>query len=120
MPKRKFSNPLDELTDPTPNPTPKPRRKRFDAPTQSITTTDLQQASPDKLAAGQYRRKTITLPPAQLDYIKEIAHENHLSVLATYRWLIDIALDLYEDGERPQVEIRQIRGEALRKHWTSE
>lgn len=125
MPK-KFKSPLDQLKKtpkkpPSSNPAPR-RRKAFSAPTDTLTDSDIHTASGHAKAskAGQYQRKTITLPPQQIDYITQLAQENQLSTLAFYRWLIDHALNCYEAGDRPEIVIREVRGEARKSHWSGQ
>lgn len=52
--------------------------------------------------AGRYYRKTILLPPEQIEYIDELRRREGVGVLEFYRWLIDIALQQYEAGARPE------------------
>jgi hypothetical protein len=81
----------------------KPRKKgQFDSGMEGVTSSQVSKATADTTRAGNYRRKTITLPPAQIDYIEELAADERLGKLAFYRWLIDQGLQAYEDGNRPE------------------
>ena len=96
------------------------RRPDFLDPLGAISAGEAARAVDSSSMAGQYKRVTYTLPPAQVAYIKELAQENGMSGLAFVRWLIDLALAEYEQGTRPEVETRVVRGEARMQHWTSQ
>jgi len=72
-----------------------------------------------KSMAGQYKRWTATLPPEQVEHIKKLARQNDMSALAFFRWMVDLALVRYEEGARPEVTERVVRGEAKLGHWSS-
>ena len=73
---------------------------------------------PDTTRAGQYKRKTITLLPGQIQYIDHFAEENGLGILATYRWLVDLGLQAYEAGRRP-VQVGKVAFDVELEHPTS-
>lgn len=99
--------------------------KRFDSPWEQdeVRPSQTRKAVQDKhdpSRAGRFRRTTVTLPDQQVEYLDQIADEHNLSRLGLIRWLIDIALQAYDDGARPEV-IRQITSrEAKKEHWSSE
>ena len=124
-PKRKFSNPLDELTDPIPhNPTPQiptpspigstppprpspPATSSKPPPTNSPPANTAAKPSPSPRPSLTTSKRSPPREPALRPRHLPLAHRPR-------------PRPLRPDGERPQIEIRQIRGEALRKHWTSE
>ena len=140
--KRKgFVNPLDALgvepedldTAAAPPPAVQPRRrsrasrpaaastsKRFDSPTDQLSRRDVNRAATNKVMAGQYQRKTITLPPEQVEFIGQLAAKEGIGVLEFYRWLVDTALMVYEDGFRPEIRAREVRSETRKGHWSSQ
>lgn len=87
---------------------PKPKRSnRFDAPkanktaVRSVTNQPPEtQKQPGKKAIN-YKRKTIELYVNQIDYIKRIAAQDHMGLMAMYRWLLDQGLQNYDEGIRP-------------------
>ncbi|HFC12361.1 MAG TPA: hypothetical protein ENJ56_05915, partial [Anaerolineae bacterium] len=98
----KFDNPLNRLKKMADE---KPQAdKRFENPLETFSAKDIAKATNDRSMAGQYKRKTISLPPGQVRYIKQIAQTERMGILETYRWLIDLAIRHYEEGERPEVE----------------
>lgn len=96
------------------------RKPDFLNPLAAISAGEAARAVESRSMAGQYKRVTYTLPPAQVSYIKQLADENGMSGLSFVRWLIDLALAEYENGARPEVETRVVRGEARMQHWTSQ
>lgn len=75
------------------------------------------------MRAGQYVRENITLAEAQKRYIRDVvAKELGVSALEAYRWLIDLGLQAYEDGIRPETEVvtTLTRTRAKKGHWTSQ
>jgi hypothetical protein len=125
MAKKSFSADfLDQLGD-EPEETPRPAARRggkkpdFANPTRSMGRGTVQRArgGKDTTKAGQYMRKTITLLPEQVDYIKELAEQDDVGILAFYRWLVDQGLLAYERGERPTPE-REVAQDVRLKHWT--
>lgn len=100
-----------------------PARKQaeFDSPMQGMSATTTAKAVGSKMRAGQYNRKTITIPAEQQQYIEEVvAAEISMSGLETYRWLLDIALAHFEEGERPEAKTVVTKTVPKKKHWTSE
>ena len=59
----------------------------------------------DSRKAGTMQRKTITLPPGQIELIARLAKENQVGILAMYRWLVDRGLGAYDAGERPVAKV---------------
>lgn len=56
-------------------------------------------------AGPNFRRKTIILPPGQIELIAELAAENQVGIMAMYRWIVDKGLAAYEAGERPVAKV---------------
>lgn len=87
----------------------------FTAETADAVTSS---AIPTSLQAGRFVRKTITLLPARLARVDQIAEElkaeieartgmpSSVPLLTLYRWLIDQGIAAYERGERPPLENR--------------
>lgn len=130
MARKQFTDPddlINSLDDLAPAPSrsrrtePRRSRKSFtEERHQQPTARDIALATDDRSMAGQYKRKQILIPPAQLDYIRDKAHELGLSQAALFRWLIDYGLTAIDEGILPEVEVVQVRGEARKYHWTSE
>ena len=122
MPKKNFSSPNDlvsglaALAPPKPTPT----RKSFVEQGGGPSARDIALATGEKSMAGQYKRKQILIPPAQLNYIRDKAREVGLSQAALFRWLIDYGLNALDNGVLPEVEIVEVRGEARLSHWSSQ
>ena len=120
----KFDSPLDKLKkiaeEKKPLSTKPVDDNRFENPLGDFSARDIAKATNDRSMAGQYKRKTISLPPEQVRFIKEIAQSERMGVLETYRWLIDIAIRHYEEGERPEVEAKTEKLTAKKTHWSSQ
>jgi hypothetical protein len=94
-------------------------RKSFDSPTSRLSKEVVRQTTRSAATrAGQYDRKTITLPPEQIAYIDQVRKEAGIGVLAFYRWLIDQGLQNYENGSRPNPEPDVIHDLQM-GHWSS-
>ena len=127
MADKKFDNPLDEmasLPDPEPEPEPaklrsksRPRLGDFENPLDDVSTRDKAQSVGSSLVAGQYIRRTFTFTPGQLEQIKEIARELHISETGIARWLIDVGLTAWNNGLRLEVEEKAVRLEPKLRHW---
>ncbi|MCZ7673880.1 MAG: hypothetical protein M5U34_45530 [Chloroflexi bacterium] len=85
-----------------------------------VDARDIAVATGDKTMAGQYKRKQILIPPAQLQYIKRKAKELGVSQAELFRWLIDYGLAALDSGVEPEIEVVDVRGEAKKSHWTSQ
>lgn len=95
------------------------RSKTF-TDTPPVDARDVAIATGDKTRAGQYMRKQILIPPAQLQYIRRKAKELRVSQAELFRWLIDYGLAALDDGVEPEIEVVDVRGEAKKSHWTSQ
>ena len=121
----KFDNPLQKLrqleqsSEEKPTPSKVKKGELFDNPLGDVTAQEIAKVTQEKSMAGQYKRKTISLPPEQVRYINQIAKKEGLGVLEVYRWLIDLAISHYEAGERPEEEAKVERITAKKSHWTS-
>lgn len=121
----KFEDPLKKLRALTEEEAAEPLKQRsgkgrFDLPFGQVTAKDVAKATQDRSMAGQYKRKTINLPPEQVKYIRQIAKQEGMGLLETYRWLIDLAIRHYETGEHPEIEGRTERLVARKTHWSSQ
>jgi hypothetical protein len=98
---------------------PSSRRKQFDSATVGLNTSQVRSVTtPDSVKAGQYDRKTITLPPKQIRLIDQLRRKEGVGILAFYRWLIDQGLQAYERGARPQPADKVVH-EVNLEHWSS-
>lgn len=99
-----------------------PARGRGKAFTEAplANARDIALATGDKTMAGQYKRKQILIPPAQLEYIRRKAKEIGVSQAELFRWLIDYGLLALDQGVKPDIEVVDVRGEARKSHWTSQ
>lgn len=77
-------------------------------------------AKTKRTMAGKYQRVQFLLPPAQVDHINNLADQFGMSRVSFQRWLVDQALLSVERGVRPEVEVRQVQGEAKKGHWSSQ
>jgi hypothetical protein len=94
------------------------RSKSFPEPPPA-DARDIAVATGDKTMAGQFKRKQILIPPAQLEYIRRKARELRLSQAELFRWLIDYGLMALDQDVEPEIEVVDVRGETLKSHWTS-
>jgi hypothetical protein len=95
------------------------KRKPFDSATAGLNTSQVRSVTtPDSVKAGQYDRKTITLPPKQIRLIDQLRRKEGIGILAFYRWLIDQGLQAYERGARPQPTDKVVHEVDL-GHWSS-
>jgi hypothetical protein len=85
-----------------------------------INARDVALATGDRAMAGQYKRKQILIPPAQLQYVKRKARELGVSQAELFRWLIDYGLAALDSGVKPEVQVVDVRGEAKKSHWSSQ
>lgn len=69
------------------------------------------------VAAGQYVRRTFTYLPEQLDMIVQVAQELNMSENDTARWLVDLGLAAYREGERPEVEAKVVKVQPKLRKW---
>ncbi len=100
---------------------PSARKTRPTVPRQAVHEA-VRPESPG-MRAGQYVRENITLTEAQKRYIRDVvAKELDVSALEAYRWLIDLGLQAYEAGSRPETEIVSTitRSRAKKGHWSSQ
>ena len=122
MAKKDFTDPtefLNELDQQAPQQS-KPRSKReLFHDEQGLSHREIAIATGDKTMAGQYKRKQILIPPAQLDFVRDKARELGLSQAALFRWLVDYGLTALEEGVMPEVRVVEVRGEAKMSHWSS-
>lgn len=119
----KFKNPLDQMAAmPEPEKPQQPASKRkkvgdFSNPLTTVSDQDKARAVGSSLVAGQYIRRTFTFTPGQLRRIKEIARELHIAETGIARWLIDVGLQAWEEGERPELEEASVKLEPKLRDW---
>jgi hypothetical protein len=107
-------DPLSQLNNERPG-----KKAQFNSATEGLTRRTVRRATTsDSVRAGQYDRKTITLPPEQIAHIDKLRKIEGIGVLAFYRWLIDQGLQNYEDGIRPTPQDKAIHDLQMR-HWSS-
>jgi hypothetical protein len=117
-------DPLSELENKTEQVRPKDKkssykRKEFDSATANLSSGQVRSVTtPDSIKAGQYDRKTITLPPKQIQLIDQLRRKEGIGILAFYRWLIDQGLQAYESGSRPRPADKIVHEVEL-GHWSS-
>ena len=122
MAKKSFATPNDlvsGLDDLSPKQK-KPSSKKTFAELPATSAHDIALATGDKSMAGQYKRKQILIPPAQLNYVRDKAKELGLSQAALFRWLIDYGLTAIDNGVKLEVVTVEVRGEAQMTHWSSQ
>ena len=122
MAKKSFATPNDlvsDLNDLSPQQK-KPSSKKTFAEPPATSAYDIALATGDKSMAGQYKRKQILIPPAQLNYIRDKAKELGLSQAALFRWLVDYGLTAIDNGVKLKVVTIEVRGEAQMTHWSSQ
>jgi hypothetical protein len=122
MAKKTFTRPDDlvgGLEDRAPAQPKSGRGKSFTA-VPPADARDIALATGDKTMAGQYKRKQILIPPAQLEYIRGKAKDIGVSQAELFRWLIDYGLTALDQGVEPEIKIVDVRGEAKKSHWTSQ
>jgi hypothetical protein len=88
----------------------------FENPLDDVSTRDKAQSVGTSLVAGQYIRRTFTFTPGQLERVKDIARELHISETGIARWLIDVGLTAWNNGLRPEVEEKEARLEPKLRH----
>lgn len=118
----KFDDPLaamNQAREEAETPKKRPKRQEYDEPLRAVDRRQAAKASgKDSLTAGQYVRRQFTFLPAQLDKLAEVADELNLSQNAAARWLIDVGLEAYMNGERPDIEVVEVRAQPRLKDWS--
>lgn len=81
----------------------KPSKKRFDRPTDRLKNETVRETTTAASSqAGQYDRKTLTFRPEVIARVREIGQRERVGLLAMFRWLVDMGLEAYDRGERPE------------------
>lgn len=109
-----FDDPLAALS----NKPATPKAAAFDDALAAISPATMAQATGQK-PEPKMIRKTIYMPSAQLAYIRQIAADQEMGLMATFRWLLDYSLQKYDGGIRPKMETAEIRKVARLGHPTS-
>ena len=122
MAKKSFATPNDLVSglDDLGSKQKKPSSKKTFTEPPATSAQDIALATGDKSMAGQYKRKQILIPPAQLNYIRDKAKELGLSQAALFRWLIDYGLTAIDTGVKLKIVTIEVRGEARMTHWSSQ
>lgn len=101
----------------------RPKKKTFDelsGQVGGVTSRQVAKVTGDKMMAGIYKRHQVLLPPAQISHVKQLAGKHGMSEQAFWRFLIDSSLAALEGGEiEPEVVEKVVRGEAVKRHWSS-
>ncbi len=98
---------LDDIEKPPPKRDKKRKSRREDEFSTGLETVSYGQAAratASKSMAGQYKRYTVYLSPADIAHFKDIAADVGLSQAETARWFFQHMFELYEDGLRPKTE----------------
>jgi hypothetical protein len=98
---------LDEAEASAPTSSRRRRRSRadqFDTGLEEVSHQEAARATASKSMAGQYKRYTVYLPPADIAHLKEIAEGIGLSHAETCRWFFQQMFLYYEQGLRPETE----------------
>ncbi len=98
---------LDDIEKPSPKPSKRKKGRREDEFSTGLETVSYGQAAratASKSMAGQYKRYTVYLSPADIAHFKDIAADVGLSQAETARWFFQHMAQLYEDGLRPKTE----------------
>jgi hypothetical protein len=97
-----------------------PKRKaKYDEPLRQVDRRQAAKATAkDNMVAGQFVRRQFLFTPSQLDMIVRVAEELNLSQNAAARWLVDVGLEAYTNGERPDIEVVEVRAQPRLKDWS--
>lgn len=109
---------LDDLLDGIEEPKPKPkgRARRFRS---ALDAGDAAKLSAPKSMAGKRKRVQFFLPPEQHQYIIRCAKEEGMGVMEFRAWLVDTALQAYDDGLLPELDEIVTRKHVKFQHATS-
>lgn len=96
-----FDDPLKKLRDRKKQ----QQKKPFENPLDAVSASQAAKATKSSVMVGQYRQKTLRLPPEYVELMRQVAKEQHMSVSEAERWIVARGLMAYfEDGERPEFE----------------
>jgi hypothetical protein len=73
---------------------------------------------PKTLKAGKYIHRQFSFLPGQLDMVIKATDDLEMSQNAAARWLIDVGLPAYVDGQRPEIEAVEVRMEPRLMDWS--
>jgi hypothetical protein len=73
---------------------------------------------PETLKAGQYIRRQFTWLPGQLAMVVRVAEELEMSQNAAARWLVDVGLRAYVNGQRPEIEAVEVQMGPKLQDWS--
>lgn len=119
-----FDDPLSRLASIEDEPQAKKKKKpllgsSFGDPLGQMPAVKFDKATKSSTMAGKWKRKSLLLPPPQVEYIDQIAKDLRMGKMATYRWLLDLGLMAYEAGEQPDVIPQTSKADFEPQHWSS-
>jgi hypothetical protein len=111
-------NDLDDLLDGINEPRTRVKgsARRFRSALDASEAAEL--AAP-KSMAGKQKRVQFFLPPEQHQYIIRCAKEEGMGVMEFRAWLVDTALQAYDEGLRPELDEIVTRKHVKFQHATS-
>ncbi|MGB1252361.1 MAG: hypothetical protein ACPG8W_17205 [Candidatus Promineifilaceae bacterium] len=107
---------LDGLGDMTPPKKKVTNERRFRS---ALDATEAATLSSPKSMAGKRKRVQFFLPPEQHQYILNCSQTEGMGVMEFRSWLIDVALQAYDNGLRPEMDTVVTRKRAKLTHTTS-
>lgn len=90
--------------------------RRFRSGLDMVEAAEL---SSPKSMAGKRKRVQFFIPPEQHQYIIRCAKKEGMGVMEFRAWLIDLALQAYDKGMRPEMDEVVTRKRVKMKHATS-
>lgn len=118
MSDNKFSDPLAQMRQ-TSGDDGRKGKSKYDEPLRQVDRRQAAKATAkDNMMAGQFMRRQFLFSPGQLDMIVRVGEELNLSQNAAARWLIDVGLEAYMNGERPDIEVVEVRAQPRLKDWS--
>lgn len=85
----------------------------------ALNPNDAAKLSSPKSMAGTRKRVQFFLPPEQHNYIIDCAAQEGMGVMEFRSWLVDMALQAYDGGKRPEMDEIVTRKRAKMNHSTS-
>lgn len=101
---KRFENPLDKLRSAE-------KGRRFANPIRRTAGDVVREQYSKSSQRGNYVSHTFTFTPYQIAEIRRIAREFDMSLNATMRWFVDMALSSVGEGAEPELETVDVRKE---------
>jgi len=99
---------------------PKPKKQKNERRFKSgLDAAEAAELSSPKSMAGKRKRVQFFLPPEQHQYIIRCANQEGMGVMEFRSWLVDVALQAYDKGMRPEMDEVVTRKRAKLTHTTS-